>query len=355
MNRLDPILKLCFPCLLLLIFCDQSETNAPKRASINVDSLQAIPLNYLTPVLEKPTFLVSIDSLLFIQNRGKKLLIRTNLDTRSSQKYFSMGSGPNEFSGIFQLQRVNDQWIQFCDLNKKQLALFPANKDPVRSLRIIPYDLFQFDSNDRPTLPTYISDQLIVWLGGFHQGRLAVTGLDQNKNPAYVSAYPEDDRPDHQNESPFAKFQVFQGSLKLKPDGTKLVYSSTYNVFVEIFDVKDQTLVSSFRKIGPLPEYENSGNFVGFKQTRQRYLGIFDVTDDGIWFINHEGKSQADHGTDAYYGSVIDLYDWSGQLKRIYHLDRPIKFLAVNEDRKLLLGISENAHSLETEIVTYVY
>ena len=128
-------------------------------------------------------------------------------------------------------------------------------------------------------------------------------------------------------------FFVYNSYLAIKPDGTKFVNVTNCGLIMDIFEVKNDSIVPLFTKRYYEPTFKESGQN-DWDRSIKAYVS-FTSTDKYIYMIiNGTTKSRPI--------KTLSLFDWEGNPVKQYNLNEPIIRVAINEKSKKVFVLAEN-------------
>lgn len=129
---------------------------------------------------------------------------------------------------------------------------------------------------------------------------------------------------------------LFDWVGRLKPDGKKMCMGMFSFDEVDIFDIygEDHLSISTSKTARFKTVIKDALEFD--KWGEQAYYVALTVTDDIILALYGDGSDSST----KWASSTIHAFSWEGQLKAIYHLDRPVTSIAVSADGKSLYGLT---------------
>ncbi|XOV92118.1 MAG: BF3164 family lipoprotein [Bacteroidota bacterium] len=97
-------------------------------------------------------------------------------------------------------------------------------------------------------------------------------------------------------------------------------------------------------------------NNVGVSSSKTNLNAFTDVesNDSGVYVL-YCGKSRAKDGDNALNSRSILVYDWAGNPKIRYELDREIKKMSLDTQRRIIYAYSDNPSTFFPEIISFEY
>lgn len=246
------------------------------------------------------------------------------------------GQGPNEM------------------LSPWQIFIDPANKNNFWIFDLALYRLTEFSLNGKennkfitfkggmPYSPILLKNGLIESPGfSLTKGRLAVYDTS-GKMLKIIGEIP----PGKKENVPVPVHQVaFQSVLKVKPDGSLLVLAVRYADMLEIYK-PDGTLVK--RVHGPVnknPIYNVdlvNGSPVMAIDTKNSIIGYTDIalTNNYIYAL-FSGRTINEYHQKAPYGNHVHVFNWKGEILKVYKTDSDLLTIAVSNDENRLYAVQD--------------
>ena len=128
---------------------------------------------------------------------------------------------------------------------------------------------------------------------------------------------------------------VYEGSMRIKPDQSKIVFTTFYMPYMFIFDVKNGGVTVFHEKdklsyCNPYPEIEDWTAI-------EYFYGDITVTDDYIICSCPYG-TQGDY-IDPARRPCIRIFNWEGEYLSNFFVDRRIFSITYDEEKKILYGL----------------
>ncbi len=200
----------------------------------------------------------------------------------------------------------------------------------------------------------FIDDIHLIVFGAFESGRYAVFNTETSE-VYYISDYPKNDSEAHKDESNITKYSAYQGYMCSNPENSKFIAISSMSYNFEILEFKNGLLTKVGEKALNHPEYRKAadGSAV-FKRENKLSFAYSDVTNDFIYLL-YIGRSLVDHSENYTYGNEIHVFDWDGNEKIKYLLNRDVKAISVDARNNKIYGLSINPESLTPELGYFEY
>ena len=146
---------------------------------------------------------------------------------------------------------------------------------------------------------------------------------------------------------------LFDGTLKLKPDGTKAIDAFTYADHLNFLDlVKNSGFSMKYSKGIPLADLAK----ISRSDLNQSKLGSYKnvtVTDDYVLALFSEKQALKEGEVDRYTTSAIRIFDWDGNPLSLVHVDKELSSIAYDQRTKRVyaLDFEENIMYYELDDV----
>ena len=315
----------------------------PKEAEIR-GTIMPIKEN----LLGHPMELINIDSLLIIVEFGSDtwLNIISSKTGRQINTCLTLGKGPTDVQYLKQISVYNN--TKFFDIYDSQTRkLHTYYIDSIlndREITPIKTSSFEFAANKFFDILKYKSNFIstgIIW-----DGKYAI--LDSAGNTVNVcSNYPAD--PKHPHVDYDILGMAYQGTLKTKPNGKRMVWAGYSSDMFEIYEIEDHQLNIIKNYCYDLPIYEEErGGMGGFSASplsnSKRAFNDMDVTEKYIYTL-YSGRSREECDIEtAIKGNTILIFDWDGNPIKNLKLDRLINRFTVSSDNKFIYAIAETPY-----------
>lgn len=272
------------------------------------------------------------------------------IDARSGAHVRSLGrrgEGPGEYRGAWSLARESgrpDQaWVYDIQLARLTRVDLTPNAPPPGQAEIV-----RIQGEALATQPVWVQDSLLVSPSFSGRGRLSFFGADGTFRRA-TGPVPTGDG----GVPPAILQQAWMGTLASNARTGWLAMATRHADQVEIYR-PDGTLVRKVR--GPFrfdPRFtveQMQGQPVMAVSDAMR-LGYVDVepTGDEIYALFSGRTNEAFKGA-APFARYVHVFDWQGELKRVYRLDSAVLTIALSPDGKRLYG---TRHEPEPGIVVF--
>lgn len=170
--------------------------------------------------------------------------------------------------------------------------------------------------------------------GFFHGGRLAV--LDASTGNVRYSG----PLPDNPTGVPRTVLQhAYQGSLAARPDRMRFALATRHAGWIEIFNAAGERLrrFSGPFAFEPVFGVDRSGPHPVMTTSSKLRFGYIDVAaGQHRLYALFSGRTRSGFPERANYGEYVHVFDWEGQLERVFHLDADAFTVAVDSGETAL-------------------
>ncbi len=265
------------------------------------------------------------DSVLTVLDRG---------NGRTVAKLGRRGEGPGEFRGAMSIDPVSDTEFWVYDVTLRRFTFVDldevlSNPDAIRDRTV------NFVSDVTVMYPVWV-DSTILALGFFDDGRIKRFAADGSGGSAFGEV-PGGDIPEV---PPLVRQHAYSGVMRLNRPSHLLVVVTRHASLLEIFQTSGQPV---FRGNGPFqfgPNFfvnqDGRGQAVMGSDVLMRfgYTNVT-VTDDAIFAV-FSGRTRQAYESEAPAGEYVHVFDWSGNLVKVLHLDESVWAIAASDDGRWL-------------------
>ncbi|AFH48402.1 Hypothetical protein IALB_0690 [Ignavibacterium album JCM 16511] len=147
---------------------------------------------------------------------------------------------------------------------------------------------------------------------------------------------------------------AFQGKTRKCPNNSKIIISSRFSDMIEVYKLDGSLIKRFWGPIEKLPVYETvkiGDKAVMALDDKNSILGYIDiyVTNRKIYAL-YSGRTRPDYAQKAPYGNTIHVFDFEGNILRIYKTDEDLFAISATGNDSLLFGIQ---HYDKIQIVVY--
>lgn len=263
------------------------------------------------------------------------------IDARTGRHVRSLGGrgeGPGEYRGPWSLaserSRPDQPWVYDLQLARLTRVDLRPDAAPATQAKIV-----RIQGEALAIQPVWTQDSLLVSPSLSARGRFSFYGPDGTFRRA-AGPLPLGNG----GVSPAILQQAWMGTLVSNPQTGWLALATQYADQVEIYR-PDGSLVRRVR--GPFrfdPQFtveQTQGQPVMAQGDAMRF-GYTDAeaTPSEIYAL-FSGRTREAYKGASSFGRYVHVYDWQGELKRVYELDSDVVAIALSADRKRLYGIGE--------------
>ena len=318
----------------------------PKAPSLDHEGLRAISLPgtvlFTSEVLGLPGLLLSLgehligtdaaaDSLIFVVRKSDGALV---------QRLGRKGAGPGEFRGIYDLDAITGKDHEFWayDLPLRRMTLIdlrhPAAVRPRYATRTMPLRVTSTVAS------VAWLDTLLATSGFYSNGRIGFFNAGGNLVRVAGNVPPGGDRvPGH------VRQHAYQGSLAVGRQGTRLAILTRHLGQLELYR-RDGSLVRVTS--GPYvfePTYtvrSSRGGPVMATDVDLRFGYVAVAATDDLIFGLFSGRTREGFPGEASFGEYVHVFDWDGNLRRVFKLDVAVLYIAIDMERGTLYAVRHN-------------
>jgi hypothetical protein len=299
-----------------------------------------------------PWDILLIDSVLIIANdQGQPAIEIYNLQGNVSQKFLTLGHGPEEVLQIGNLQEINHNLFVY-DLFQKKFLEYDYNKI-IKSIIVKPDNIhnYSFVSKDSTQLinKLLIGDDCLIGLLQVSASRVALMDTDGNVL-SRGGDYPAKTIPEL---SDYENARLYGSSLILNQNQTKVALATFRADMIDIFDISDKSVKTVWSYQGFLPHDFNvvqMGDTYRTALTDESQYGYADVASSNKYiYAIYSGRLLKDKNYS--YGNIIRAVSWDGKKKFELHTDVDINRLTVSKDDKVIYAIAKDENDDPVVIV----
>ncbi|MFQ5890611.1 MAG: BF3164 family lipoprotein [Gemmatimonadota bacterium] len=309
------------------------------HSSLHVTELQGTVLSE-SDLFALPTAIAVVeDHLVLVDRFGEHVVHVLSRATGEIMDSFGRhGEGPGEFKVAYSIDPVPGEepvfWI--FDAGLQRLTCVRLH-DADRRERPWESPILELHARGTVTNPVWVSDDALISLGFFLEGRLAKLDAAGNVT-AMLGSLPEADR----EVPPNVLLHAYQGTMKPSPDRSRLAVVTRHAGFVEIYGAGGE-LVN--RTGGPFPfeprfEVKPGPEGPVMGSGRDLRFGYLDVatTGDRIYAL-FSGRTREGFPGRANYGEYVHLFNWSGEFEGALRLDAEAIAIAVDAEKRRLYAV----------------
>lgn len=322
MKLISQILSLII--IFAIISCKKSDNNEPKfPKSVNISGEK---LEFRNSQLNFPFDLVIMDSILIADDVSNNSLFQIyDLNKKQFLKFFGRkGDGPGEFKFHSQLSIVpNTNKIGINNRSKFTYSEISWEKILSDSSEIYYQTYGPFDTNYSKLIK--ITRTCFGGTGMF-ESRVGIsdsTGQLINK----IGSYPYYKK--YNKEQLPLLGMAYQGHIKSKPDGSRIIVSSKFAATFDIFEIMDDSLLLIKQEHLWPAEFKGSDDptFISVHYTDSNKFGYIDVsTSNNFIYMLYSGKPK------IASSNTIHVYDWNGNRVAELKLDQKVRVIEISSN-----------------------
>lgn len=251
------------------------------------------------------------------------------------------GRGPGEIpNNMIEIKTINDR-LHIFQLSKNSISIFDKNVFLNDSLPIaqetITFEKYKGNFDIFPINEYYVSKPTINTRFALYND----SGQYINEYLDYPKLGNNIDKETH--DLAFRHFSLTEP----KPDLSKFVSLTFLGGTLEIFDIKDGAINKVVEKTYLDANLKNSKNVLEIitDETNMGFYGVY-VTNDNI-YASYSGLNHKDYRKNNILFDYITVFDWNGEIKKIYKVEGGLLDLAVDEALNKIYIVTKNADSEE--------
>ncbi len=247
------------------------------------------------------------------------------------------GRGPGEIlNDMIEIKTINDSLHMF-QLSKNSISIFDKNKFLIDSLPIadktITFEKYKGNFDIFPINDYYVSRPTI-------KTRFAL----YNSSGQYIDEYLQYPNlgTNIDQETHDIAFRFFS-LTEPKPDLSKFVSLTFLGATLEIFNVKNGVINKLVEKKYLDPNLKNSKDLTKIvtEETNMGFYGVY-VTNNFI-YASYSGLKEKDYRKNNILLDYITVFDWNGDIKKIYKVEGGLLDLAVDEVLNKIYIVTKSA------------
>jgi len=285
--------------------------------------------------------LVVLDSFLVVRNeQSKKGKLLYNFDRKLevfSDGYHNYGKGPEEVLSVFSIGKdKNGIWTY--DVTKQRLSLIEFGNS-VMTPDSFSTQMYKIEGENFGHVGI-LGDNKIIGQIQNEEYKAAVINYKSSKDLKYVNKFAGA----ASNQITYA--YAANHHLLVRPQGDKVAFAYMLTDIIEIYDVKDETLISRqgpecFDIIYENVKAPNGRVFMDMtSETRNAFLAGC-VTDKYIYLL-YSGEAFGSENVMRGYAKCIYVFDWMGNPVRKINLDRLVSCIGVSPNDDTLFAYDIN-------------
>ena len=149
--------------------------------------------------------------------------------------------------------------------------------------------------------------------------------------------YPYKNKDERERFDNRTRFFAYQGSIATNPSKTKFAYAAYYGDLIHFYSIGNNTIQSIAKIENEYPLYNGRNSTIQGGVMRgvmfspeclSGYINIY-ATEQFVYAL-FNGTKLEDRKFDE--GSILRIFDWNGNLIKVYDLDIPSNFLCISDD-----------------------
>ena len=252
------------------------------------------------------------------------------------------GRGPGEVSGSWIEFRATSDSINIYDVTKSSILICHIDdflKDSTSSVK----KNILFDNSKYP----YNID--IIPLKGLFVSRPTIKARYAlfNSEGKYLSDYlmfPEYYVNEYTDKYNYERGKYFH--VEPKPDLSKFVSVTHVGGTIEIFSIKNDSIIKIVDKRYLNPDLnESTDKSLLQEETKIGFCGL--CTTDNYIYASYSGLSNKEFINKKILADFIVVFNWNGQIKKLYKVEGGLRSLAVDEMDKKIYIITQDSEGLD--------
>lgn len=355
MNPLDrrpriPPTGLIVPlCILALSACGDKSRRPPDPSTIEPElSHEALECTRLEATrsatsdsLGLPIDLLYLDGHVVVTDYpdgGSAVHLYTADGLRHVTSFGRLGDGPGEFRGPPSVHGAGEEGAFWAyDASLARLTLFRLDdlrRGEFKGVRHVPFIVERVMYG-----LAFLDRDRAVGLGLFADGRFAL--LDGSTRAVrYAGELP----PSKDGTPPNVVQNAYYGQLAAHPSGSRFALATVYGGKIEVYDGEGSLLQTANTPFPFEPDYltehERWGPIMvrGFLN-RGGYVSL--ATTDDFIFALFSGRAQIHHRGNYTHAEYLHVFDWDGELRRVFRFDRLVRHIAVSPEGDALFATTD--------------
>jgi hypothetical protein len=279
-------------------------------------------------------------------------------------RFLTRGSGPYEVNVLASVYDRDTKTLSFFENQGKLTRGYQVDmkkKNGIHDKSI--WRVFDFSALGSIRVRysfAYVSDTLLLSVAGRYHRKELLTLI--NLNDCKLT-YPLDLWPDDGfEENNLAKQGVYLNNAHVFKNSrlNKYLYVSDLGKYMEIFSLEDKQIFHRLPICKIYPKYKVSQDGRNYSTEEEVNHGFNVYTTDNLIYarpieftLEMLRSRQGFEGYDFYYGKIINVYDWSGNLTKKYETDIPFHSFVVDEGNNFLYVVTNDLETEDTLIRKY--
>lgn len=302
--------------------------------------------------LLRPNMFCVIDSTIVVFENASKLdtlFYSFNINTgKEYLKFGVIGSGPTDYNFPVQMSYNNaNKEIQIFDQSYSKQYNYKLDDILNNNNRLNRVD--QINAPIEASRFISINDTLSYCLGNFSTGGI----LGKAVNGEITQTYFEFPDINNKNLTSNQKYGLYQGNIIINNDMNKIVYTSARCDLIKIFSIQKDFLEEVMTQYTYLPKFSDDGSsyLTLLPDNLNGYISV-SVTDKYIYAL-FSGRSELLYKDQHYFGDIVHIFDWDGELIKQIKLDKDAWQIYVNDKSKKIYTIHFEHNNNEETITRY--
>lgn len=341
-----------FAFLFILSISISCNNQANKSQTIETEKINHTQEFFLVEELLRPDMFCVIDSVIIIYDKhrnGNAFFHAFNLNNGEEYAEFgTIGMGSDDLNYPAQIDFCKEKnEVEIFDRNYSKLYFYKLNDIindkfiEVRQIKIAP-------EADRII---HKNDSLLYCLGALPESGMFWESKNGKRGDSFMKF------PDVKNESlnSIQKYMLYQGELKMKPDRKKFVYVSTRCDLFKIISIETEVLneISNRQTYSPKFRQETGNTMAIMPENLNGFISVT-VTNEHI-FALFSGRSETNYQEKYYFGNIVHIYNWDGDLLKSVMLDKDAWQIYVDDFSMKLYTIHYEMTNIDNTVQYYGY
>lgn len=345
------IYKLALAALLGILVSCQSNNRSMQIVDVLTKFPEIVDLTNAEIIISEllnPKGILVIDSLIVVgEYQNDPMISIHDLSGKPIATFLRKGRGPGETSNLLDISTYDDRTIQ---ASVDSELIFEYKVEDILNGVFLPSINYNLPSPAfTPSIKCGVYDFFyagkMLDLQNDPDMRFCIYHANSGKVDAF-GEYPQEDRAIQGFPTDdYSKLLAYQGDPCIKPDHTKAVFSYYYAVGFDIIDLETPKIEKSVFYQYPQVELtyatQVKANFI--KRNESSYRGFLDLwcSNDFIYFLYSAKKISS---PDYNQGNYILKYDWTGDAKCLYRLDKEVTCFVLDKNEKhIYAGLTDDS------------
>ena len=257
----------------------------------------------------------------------------------------SKGQGPNEFLEPYSIQCINTNIVGTYDRNTGTYYEFtvPREKEKLKINKKIRFENRRLDLATKTAFNQHIG----LNRGGGESMFILADSMGKTVNMLFDYPYKNNDERERFDNK--RRFFAYQGSLAVNPSKTKLAYTARNGDIIHFYSIENNTIQLIAKIENEYPIYSDPHNPIVptanatmtlsvmlSPESLRGYVAIY-ATEQFVYALFNGTKLEEKKLEEA---TILRVFDWNGNLVKVYDLDIPSRSLCVSDDDSKLWTIA---------------